>query len=273
MNAVSEKALVCLITGANGGLGSALAREFAWHDYDLVLVVRHAHSVETLCQELEQEFACKIDVISADLARENAAQHIYRELARRKIQVDVLVNNAGFGNYGFFHENSFENQSDLLRVNVLAPVELTRLLVPSMIQRGQGKILNIASTAAFQPGPLMATYYASKAFLLHFSEAIGNELEPFGVQVSALCPGPTATNFQSRSRMGNARVIQKGRLLDPAVVAKTAYNGLEKKKRVIVPGLDNQAKSLVPRLLPRAWTVAGMRYLQDQKKTKKKART
>jgi short-subunit dehydrogenase len=257
---------VCLITGANGGLGRAFATEFAQNGYRLVLSVRKPESVRELVQELEQEYPVEITVLQADLAKPDGASDLFKQIKVRKIGVDVLVNNAGFATYGEFFRNDLETDLEEIQVNVLALVELCHRFGADMARRRSGRILNVSSTAAFQPGPLMAVYYASKAFVLHFSEALGNELKPFGVRVTALCPGPTRTGFQSRAKMHGARIIREGRLMDPAVVARAGYNGLMNNKTIVVPGLRNYLGTLAPRLVPRGSVVQFMRYVQERKK-------
>ncbi|MEA2565364.1 MAG: uncharacterized protein QOD49_541, partial [Actinomycetota bacterium] len=188
---------LALVTGASGGIGEELARILARHGYDLVLVARSADKLAALAERLELDHGIQVRAIAKDLARPDAAAEIHEWLAAEGLTVDVLVNNAGMGLLGKFAEIGIEGDVEMLRLNVEAPTLLTRLLLPSMLERGSGRILNLASTAGFQPGPLMAVYYATKAYVLSFSEALANEVAGTGVTVTALCPGPTETGFSS----------------------------------------------------------------------------
>ncbi|HZC76160.1 MAG TPA: SDR family oxidoreductase, partial [Ktedonobacterales bacterium] len=190
-----------LVTGASSGIGEELARLFARDGYDLVLVARGKTQLEALAAELRQRHGVSLTVLATDLAQPAAAQAIYDELTRAGITVDVLVNNAGYATYGSFTEIPAETELAMLQVNMAALTHLCKLFLPPMVRRGSGRVLNVASTAAFQPGPLMAAYYASKAYVLSLSEALANELRGTGVTVTALCPGPTRSGFQSRAKM------------------------------------------------------------------------
>jgi short-subunit dehydrogenase len=180
-----------LITGASSGIGRELATLFARDGYDLTLVARDRAMLARIGDELTRVHGVAVDVIAQDLSHPNAAAEVYRELKRRSIKIDVLVNNAGFGTYGPFVDSDAATESEMLQLNIVALTKLTRLFLEDMLAKREGRILNVASTAAFQPGPLMAVYYASKAYVLSFSEALANELRDSGVTVSTLCPGPT----------------------------------------------------------------------------------
>src|SRR3954470_13259655 len=199
-----------LITGASSGIGRALAQEFASHGYDLVLVARTAAALEEVAQAVDQPGAAdtpspaRVQVIAADLSRSGSARDLVDQLNRETIRVDVLVNNAGFGLQGEFADLPIDQQTNMIQLNVVTLTELTRLLLPAMLTRQSGGVLNVASTAAFQAGPLMAVYYATKAFVLSFTEAIGEELKGTGLKVSALCPGPTNSEFRSRAKLDDA---------------------------------------------------------------------
>ncbi|MBE8968493.1 SDR family oxidoreductase, partial [Nostocales cyanobacterium LEGE 12452] len=173
-----------LITGASGGIGYEFVKLFAQDGYNLVLVARSVDKLNKIADEFKKKFGIDVKVISKDLSNPSAPEEIFRELEQASINVDVLVNNAGFATYGLFNEIDLNAEMQLLQVNVLCLTHLTKLFLKGMVQRGSGKILNLASTAAFQPGPLMAVYYASKAYVLSFSEAIANELEGTGVSVT-----------------------------------------------------------------------------------------
>lgn len=243
-----------LVTGASRGIGYELARKFAEDEYDLVLVARSEDRLEEIADEFENDHGVSATVLPKDLSVPGAPDELYDEVAAEGIEIDVLVNNAGIGTYGRFHENDLDGELDLLNINVVAPTHLTRLFLDDMVGNGEGgKILNVASTAAFQPGPLMATYYASKAYLLWFSEGIKEELKDSNVTVTALCPGPVDTGFQERAEMEESK-IAKGSLDDPATVAEAGYKGLMKGKTMVIPGMRYKLLPLLVRLTPRSIT-------------------
>ena len=253
-----------LITGASGGIGYDLAKEFASNGYHVVLVARSKEKLEQLAQALAAKYSVKATVIAQDLGAIGAPQEIFNQLEKAGITVDALINNAGFASYGFFHELDTQKELDMIQLNVMALVHLTRLFLPGMVQRKNGKILNVASTAAFQPGPLMAVYYATKAFVLSFSEAIANELEGTGVTVTALCPGPTESGFQARAAMQDSKLVQSG-MMDSMTVAKAGYEGLTQGKTVVIPGLFNKIGALAPRFTPRKLTARVVRTMQERR--------
>jgi short-subunit dehydrogenase len=241
---------LALVTGASGGIGYELARILARHGYDLVLVARSADKLAALAERLELDHGIQVRAIAKDLARPDAAAEIHQWLAAEGLTVDVLVNNAGMGLLGKFAEIGIEGDVEMLRLNVEAPTLLTRLLLPSMLERGSGRILNLASTAGFQPGPLMAVYYATKAYVLSFSEALANELAGTGVTVTALAPGPTETGFSSRAGSEQSRLFQ-GATMDARTVAEAGYAALMAGKPVVVPGFRNRILAFGVRLVPR----------------------
>lgn len=242
-----------LITGASGGIGLELAREIAADGWNLILVARDSKKLEKAKKSLTKEFGVKVETLSADLSKPGSASQLYKNLKKSKHTVSLLVNNAGFGLNGRFHESDLKKELDMIRLNVESLVELTHLFSQEMVKKGQGKILNVASTAGFQPGPQMANYYATKAYVLSFSEAISEELKPSGVTVSCLCPGPTSTEFFKRANMEKANLAKSGSLLvmDASSVAKIAYKGLQKGKAVIIPGVSNKIMAQSVRISPR----------------------
>jgi len=238
-----------LITGASGGIGEALARIFAARSYDLVLAARSGEKLNTLAAELSEQFKIRATSAPVDLSAPTGSEQLLASLQAKAVAVDVLVNNAGFGTFGAFADADLREQLAQIQVNVVALTHLTRELLPGMVRRGQGKILNVASTAAFQPGPLMAVYYATKAYVLSFSEALWNELEGSGVTVTCLCPGPTRTDFMARARMGNPSVLAKSRtMMDADEVARRGFEGLLKGRRLVIPGLLNKVLAHSTRL-------------------------
>ena len=252
-----------LITGASGGIGLQLATLFARDHYDLVLVARSEKKLEQLAEQLRMQFDVSVKILVKDLSIPSSPDEIYAELNQAAIEIDVLVNNAGFATYGFFAQTDLVAELQMMQLNMVTLTHLTKLLLPGMQQRKQGKILNIASTAAFQPGPLMAVYYASKAYVLSFSEAIANELKGSGVTVTALCPGPTASGFQSRAAMEQSKLVRGQKIMDVEVVAEIGYRGLMKNKTVVVPGLKNKLLAFSIRLMPRNLVTQIVRDMQS----------
>ena len=246
-----------LITGASGGIGLELARIFAEQGYALVLVARTRERLEEIAVELKPT---PVQVLAKDLVLVGAAEGIHREVPK----VDVLVNNAGYGVYGPFVKTPLDDELGMLQLNMTALVVLTKLYLPAMVAAKNGKILNVASTAAFQPGPLMALYYATKAFVLSFSEAIGNELEGTGVTVTALCPGPTATGFQARTKLEKSRLIKRMKVMDARTVAEAGYRGLMAGKPVVIPGLMNKLLAQSVRFSPRWMVTKIARMMQEE---------
>lgn len=248
-----------LITGASGGIGLELARIFAREHYDLFLVARSEERLKQIAAELASTHGIKAEVMARDLAEQNAAAEIYEKAG----PVEVLVNNAGYGLYGKFAEMPLAGDLNMMHLNMDAVVTLTKAFLPAMIAVRKGRILNVASTAAFQPGPLMALYYASKAFVLHFSEALANELQETGVTVTALCPGPTETGFQSRASLEGARLFRMG-TMDAKSVAEAGYRGLVSGKTIVIPGLRNKLLTQSVRFSPRRTVIATVRRMQEK---------
>jgi short-subunit dehydrogenase len=254
-----------VVTGASSGIGLALSRLFARDGSDLVLVARGRDRLETLARELRDSHGVKATVLAEDLADRASPERIVRTLEDGGIEIDALVNNAGFGTYGPFVDSDPGVTMDLVEVNVAALVHLTRLLCPGMVARRRGRILNVASTAAFQPGPLMATYYASKAFVLSFSEALANELTGSGVTVTALCPGPTHSEFQRRAGMEASRLVSgMVPMMDSASVARAGYRGMRRGKTLVIPGVANRLGAFSIRVAPRRLVTALMRRIQER---------
>jgi uncharacterized protein len=244
-----------LITGASSGIGAALAHLFAQNGYDLVVVARGRQALQQLADSLTRAHGVAVTVLPKDLSEPHAPREIAAELRQQDLRIDVLVNNAGFATYGLFAETDLNAELEMMQVNMVALTHLTKLLLPGMIQRGDGKILNVASTAAFQPGPLMAVYYATKAYVLSLSEALSEELRGTGVSVTALCPGPTRSGFQARARMEYSKLV-RGTIMDVDTVARAGYRALMRGKTLVIPGMQNWVAAFVVRLLPRnlvAW--------------------
>ncbi|HET7322852.1 MAG TPA: SDR family oxidoreductase [Halococcus sp.] len=250
---MSDTEETALITGASSGIGKALARRFARSGHGVVLVARREQRLRTLATELEREHGVETAVVVADLATPDGADRLYETIRERGIRIDILVNNAGIGTQGRFVETDLDTERDELQLNVVTPTVLTKLFGREMGARGHGRVLNVASSAAFQPGPFMAVYYASKSYLLSFSEAIAEELREEGVIVSVLCPGPVRTEFQDRAGASNIPLMS--RTQDVRAVADAGYEGLMAGEVVIVPGivftLLSHTVGMVPRSLVR----------------------
>jgi uncharacterized protein len=245
-------AKTALITGASAGIGRELSKLMAKDGYELFLVARDAARLNELAVELKTLGAPDAHVISVDLAAKSGAAQVAAALS--KTLPDVLVNNAGFGLLGSFSGIELARQMDMIQVNVTSLVELTGLLLPRMVARGSGRILNLASTAAFQPGPGMAIYYATKAFVLSFSEAIAEENRNKGVTVTVLCPGPTDTEFQTRAGMlGTPLFSGKFKIMTAKEVAEIGYRAMLEGKVLTIAGLRNRLGMEGLRLAPRSW--------------------
>jgi uncharacterized protein len=241
-----------LITGASGGIGEELARLLAAGGANVVLVARGADRLASLAGELSRAHRVTASVIPQDLSAPDAVEAIARELAARRLTIDILVNNAGFGVYGPFAETPAAEEARMIQVNVAALTMLTKRLLPGMIERRHGRVLNVASTAAFQPLPGFATYAASKAFVHSFSEAIHSELTGSGVSVTSLCPGFTKTEFdQAAGAEDQAQKLPGFTWMESEDVARQAVEGMIAGKRSVVPGMINKVTSTSGRFLPR----------------------
>jgi len=250
-----------LITGASSGIGRELARQFAGDGADLVLIARSEDRLRELAAGLAAESGVTVEVVPADLARPGSPDQIVQTLAERQIEVDVLVNNAGFGARGPVAGIGVGRQLDMIEVNVAALTRLTALLLPAMLERRRGGILNVASTAAFQPGPNSAVYYATKAYVLSFTEALAEEVRGSGVRVSCLAPGPTDTGFAAQAGAAGSRLFRRG-VMDAGRVARAGHDGLRRGKTLVIPGLRNRALAVGARLSPRIVATKISGYMQ-----------
>lgn len=255
--------ITALITGAAGGIGLELARIHAGKGGSLVLVDINGGKMKLVKEELQSEYGVSVHVIIKDLFLASSPKEIFDELSSLNITVDYLINNAGMGDFGYFAHTNWEKQEKMINLNVSALTHLTWLFLPGMIERGHGRILNIASMAAFQPGPTMSVYFATKAYVLHFSEAINKEVIDNGVTVTALCPGSTNTGFHA-TVMDNKPL--KSRKLQPArQVAGYGYSAMMKGKSLAVPGLKNRIMAFSVRFLPRTVVTKMAGKIQTQK--------
>jgi uncharacterized protein len=253
-----------LITGASSGIGAELVRVFARRGHDLILVARRADALEALAGQVEGKHGIRAVVMPADLSDPEAPVNLFLRVRDSGLRVDILVNNAGFGLAGEFAETDIERELEMIRVNIAAPTHLTKLFLGPMLQRRAGGILNVASVAALFPGPLRSVYYASKAYLLSLSEALAEELRDTGVHVTALCPGPVATEFHAVSGGAPERFGGRG-IADVHDVAEFGYDALQSGVRVAIPGLQNKLVVQARRLAPRGMVSRLVRLVQERR--------
>lgn len=242
--------MTTLITGASAGIGLEFAHVFASHSHDLILVARREDKLVALKKSIEKKYSVSVDIIIQDLTEKNAAKNIYEKI--KHTPLDVLVNNAGFGAHGSFIKTDSQKEIDMIQVNITALTELTKYILPGMIQRGSGKILQVASTAAFEPGPLMAVYFATKAYVLSFSEAIAEEVRGTGVSVTCLCPGATTSEFSSVASMEKVSYFADKNLPTSHDVAQYGYDALMKGTVVAIHGMRNKFLTFLLRFTPRS---------------------
>jgi short-subunit dehydrogenase len=252
-----------LITGASSGIGWELAKLFARDGYDLIVVARNAEKLNQLKRELETAHGVNVAVVVKDLTRQDHVTALYEELRENGLRVDMLVNNAGYGLYGKFIETDLQDELNMIELNVATLTHLTKLFLPDMVKRNKGRIMNVASTAAFQPGPLMAVYYATKAYVLSFTEALENELKGTNVTVTALCPGATATGFESRANLQQSKLFKRG-VMDVQTVARIGYDAFLNGKTIVIPGWKNRLLANSVRFLPRKLVTSVVRMIQEK---------
>jgi len=255
-----------LITGASGGIGYELAKLFAHDHHDLVLVARSGPKLTQFAAELQSQFGVAVKTVPLDLAATPAPKFLFDQLQREGIAVDVLVNNAAYGKHGALAEIPLEENLGQIHLNITALTHLTWLFLGPMLERRKGKILNVASTAGFQAGPMMAVYYATKAYVISFSEALANELKGSGVTVTCLCPGATDTGFQKRAGTENSILFKKFRPMDAKSVALDGYRALMAGKTLRISGVHNRLLTESQRLAPRRLVTVISRRILDQVK-------
>ena len=252
-----------LVTGASMGIGVDLAECFAKDGYDLVLAARSQDALKDVAGRLATKYEVKATPIAADLAQHGSGERLAAQIAARGLSIDVLVNNAGYGVAAAFAGSDRAGELGMIDVNVRALVELTHIYWPRMLGNRRGGVLNVASTAAFQPGPLMAVYYASKAFVLSFSEALWKEADGTGVHVSCLCPGPTVSKFRERAGTGKTRLARTGPPMSSIEVAEKGYRAWLENRRVIVTGARNAVVARMVPFLPRKVLLSMVHRLQS----------
>lgn len=262
----SDKKQTVLITGASSGIGLELAKLFAREGYDLIVVSRNEEELQKLAVLLSGQYGIQVWVFAEDLSVYNAAIELYSRIKLQGLNIDILVNNAGYADYGFFTDIGLEKDLKVINLNIIALTALTKLALSDMVYRHSGKILNIASTAAFQPGPLMAVYYATKAYVLSLSQGLSSELEGTGITITTLCPGPTKTGFQKKADMKGVRLVEAGNLMSAEAVALAGYKGLMRGKSIVIPGFKNKLLVQSLRIAPRRLVLKIIRYLQEKRK-------
>lgn len=252
-----------LITGASKGIGKEFARIHASKGGNLVLIARNEELLNSLKMELMKQYpSILVEIIGKDLSQQHSAQEVYEELKERNIQIDYLINNAGFGDWGFFVEKNWDRYDQMIDLNVKSLTHFCHLFLPEMINRKEGKVLNVSSTAAFQPGPMMAVYFATKSYVLHLSEALNNEVKQHNVSVTAFCPGPTDTYFMEESQMGKSKFIKNRKMPSARAVAWSGYKAMMEAKPVSIHGFMNKLMTFSVRLAPRKWVVWILRKMQ-----------
>jgi len=253
-----------LITGASGGIGLELARIHASIGDDLVLVARNGNRLAEIKSELESKFSISVRFLVRDLSVSYAAKKVFDEVSHHDIAIDYLINNAGFGDFGLFAESDWDKQERMINLNITSLAHLTRLFLPGMIKRGGGKILNVSSLAAFTPGPTMSVYFATKAFVMSFSQALNNELNNKGITVTALCPGSTESKFHEVV-LGDPKLVRERKMMSAEEVAEIGYRAMMKGKPVVIPGFKNAFLAFASRFVPREMLVTSARKIQENK--------
>jgi short-subunit dehydrogenase len=261
---VNSQSQTALITGASGGIGHEFAKLFAKDGYNLVLVARNAAKLTQIADELQRQFGVSVKTVALDLALSTAPRTLFETLQRENVTVDILINNAGYGIFGEFSKMPAEELAGQIQLNMTSLTELTRLFVVPMIEHKRGKILNVASVAGFQAGPLMAVYYATKAYVILFSEAIANELAGSGVTVTCLCPGATDTGFQDRAGIEETILFKLVRPMDAKTVARDGHRALMSGKTLAISGFRNWLLAESVRFSPRKLVTAISRKVLDK---------
>jgi short-subunit dehydrogenase len=254
-----------LITGGSVGIGLEIAKLFAADDHPVVLVARRQDRLDAAASEIEKKFGTRPLTIALDLANAASPPQLLESVNALGIEIEFLVNNAGFGLGGQFSETSIDRELEMIQLNVASLVHLTKLFMRPMIERGHGRIMNVASTAAFQPGPLMSIYYSTKAFVLSFSQAVDEEIRNSGVTLTCLCPGPVHTEFAATAGLHESRLFTQSSVAGAGSVARYGYNAMMKGKRIAIPGPFNKLMVQVERFLPRAFITRAARKVQENR--------
>ena len=256
---------VAVITGASGGLGEEFAKLFARDGYNLILVARNTEKLEKLKREIESNYGVIAEISACDLSKARSAEEVFDFCEKKGAEISALVNNAGFGDFGEFYRADMDKLTNMVQVNDMTLMRLTRLILPQMAERKCGKILNVASVASFAPGALMCVYYASKAFVLSFSEALAVEMKPYGVSVTALCPGPTKTGFESTASLQKSGLFKNLKNADAAKTAAFGYKKMQKGKAVAIHGARNRFLVRLMKFAPRSLVRKCVYKIQKEK--------
>jgi uncharacterized protein len=270
-NLMATEKETALITGASSGFGYEFAKLFAKDGYDVVLVSRNGEKLQDVAQEIKSQYDVRTIVIEKDLAKQGAAEELYNEVTKQHIQIDVLVNNAGVGERGFFTDTDMDKELAIIQLNIIALMQLTKYFMKDMVERDHGKILQLASTASLAPLPLMAVYSGTKAFVYAFSQAIINELKDSNVSMTVLVPGASDTDFFHKAHAENTVIYNETSLSDPADVARDGYKALMKGKAKVVSGMKNKLQSAMSSILPEKSVANTMRKFMDETSDKQKA--
>ncbi len=261
---MNDRTQTALITGASAGIGYELAKLFAKNRYNLVLVARNGPKLSQFADELQRHYGVSAKSMAVDLSWPQGPYSLFDDVQHSGTHIDVLVNNAGYGKFGEFAKMPLEDDIGMIQLNMVTLTVLSKLFLGPMLARRYGKIMNVASTAGFQPGPMMAVYYATKAYVISFSEAIANELKSSGVTVTCLCPGATDTEFQKRAGMENTVLVKKLKPMDAETVARAGYEGLMSGKTLVIPGVRNRVLAESVRFAPRKLVTAISRKILER---------
>jgi uncharacterized protein len=261
---MNDRTQTALITGASAGIGYELAKLFAKNRFNLVLVARNGPKLSRFADELQRHYGVSAKSMAVDLSWPQGPYSLFDDVKHSGTQIDVLVNNAGYGKFGEFAKMPLEDDIGMIQLNMVTLTVFTKLFLGPMLERRYGKIMNVASTAGFQPGPMMAVYYATKAYVISFSEAIANELKGSGVTITCLCPGATDTEFQKRAGMENTVLVKKLKPMDAETVARAGYEGLMSGKTLIIPGVRNRLLAESVRFAPRKLVTAISRRILEK---------
>lgn len=254
-----------LITGATGGIGLAFARVFAARGHDLILVARNEEQLKKIKHSLSSSYGIRVEVFSVDLAGEHALEELFHYVKAQGWRVEILVNNVGFGDHNCFFDTDWQRHKNMLDINITALTHLTYLFGREMRKNRRGRILNVASLASFCAGPYMSVYFASKSFVRSFSEALSEELRPYHVFVTALCPGPVATGFEKNAGLQDSRMFKLLHVSDAAAVARAGYDGLMKGRALVYYGWQTKAAGFLSRVFPRTVTRKAAKYVNGKK--------
>lgn len=265
MSSLNEHRTV-LITGASGGIGYEFVKIFAENKYNVIAVCRNAEKLNFLKSVYEIKYGITMSILQTDLSRTKELNEIYLFLKNNRIKVNILINNAGFGIYGEFTETEFQKELDMVNVNIVSLTYLTKIILKDMIRNKSGTIINVASTASFKPGPLMSVYYATKAYVLSFSEAINAEIKNSGVKIIILCPGPTGTDFFIKASGNKRNTIKYNKTATPYEVASFGFNAIKKNKLIVIPGIRNRIYVNILKFIPRKLTTYVLYRLKKKNK-------